>query len=442
MKQLMKMFMKLIIPGILIVVLAGCGSAKNSDPADAGQNTSGLLNEFIIMAYSGPPLEEVTLERYQEIAEAGIEYLVPANGTFNGEQNLRAMELGAETGIRIVPVDMRIMPFTLEKNVAIDTVAIRSIVKDYKDHPAFAGYVVRDEPSGDLFPGLRDVRDVFLEEDPLHEPLINLLPSYGSPTQLGFDDYRTHVRSYIETVKPRLLSYDNYALREPVTWYNYWYDDLTIVREETQKAQIPFLVFMQSEGIMGHLRVPNRAEILWQVNTALAYGARGIGWFCYWTPAPDQGFPQDDGAPPLLVESHNNAMIDINGKRTEVYNHVREANLYLKKAGRGLLGWESTHVARYEAGNMIEGGASPVVTPAGEAANIVIGTFRDENRRRIVISNSSCENPASFSLQISSDWKPDAVFTSIDASHSGDEGTLTEWTMEPGGSVLIDLRPS
>ena len=32
--------------------------------------------------------------------------------------------------------------------------------------------------------------------------------------------------------------------------------------QETQKVQIPFIVFIQSEGITEGLRVPNRAEIL------------------------------------------------------------------------------------------------------------------------------------------------------------------------------------
>ncbi len=193
--------MKIVIPGILFAfIITGCASDKNAKNQIEGVDQSGLLNEFVIMAYSGPPPEEVTLERYQEIAEAGIEFLVPGNGTFDGEQNLKAMDLGLKTGIRILSTDMRIMPFTLEKKVAIDTVAIREIVNDYKDHPAFAAYVIRDEPSGDLFPGLRDLSNVFRAEDPGHEPLINLLPSYGSPSQLGFDNYRTHIISFMSPV--------------------------------------------------------------------------------------------------------------------------------------------------------------------------------------------------------------------------------------------------
>ena len=253
---------------------------------------------------------------------------------------------------------------------------------------------------------------------------------------MGFADYRSYVASFIEIVEPELLSYDHYPLREGATAYDGWFSDLSIVREEARKAKIPFLVFIQSEGIKGYLRVPNRAEILWQVNTALAYGTEGIGWFCYWTPAPDQV----EGAGEAVVEKHYNAMIDINGKRTEVYDHVRAANLYVKKAGAGLLGWDNAGVARYAAGKVRKGSFSPFAMPKGRHANVVIGTFRKDGKIRLVISNARCEEPAVFSLKLSEGLAVDDVFTSIDATSVGKEGALLKWHLLPGGSLVLDLK--
>lgn len=434
----MKNLIKLLAVGILFPSLLACSTSNNKAPIDSTQNKTGLLHEFIIMAYSGPPLEEVTLERYLEIEEAGIEYLVPGNGTFNEEQNLRAMELAEKAGFRIVPIDMRVLPFALKPDIELDTSVIHQVVKSYKGHPAFGGYVVRDEPNASMFPALAKITEAFLNLDSINEPLINLFPSYGSPIQLGFEDYRSYIRSFIEIVKPRLLSYDNYALREGVTWYEGWYKDLKIVREESLEARIPFMVFLQSQGIAEGLRVPNRAGILWQVNTALAYGTHGVGWFSYWTPLPDQGLQQEEGAAQPLIESHYNAMIDMDGNRTKVYDHVREANLYLKKAGRGLLEWENQNVARYEAGTLVEG-SSPMATPAGKQANVVIGTFAKDQSVRLVLANASCEEGASFSLSLSPGWKTDQLFTSIGAKPAGNVNSLMEWLLEPGGSVIIDL---
>jgi len=400
-----------------------------------------FVDDFIIMAYSGPPLDEVTLERYQEVADAGIGYLVPGNGTFDLVQNLKAMELARQVGIRIVPIDMRLLPFVLKPDIDIDESVVRQVARDYRDQPAFAGYVVRDEPDASLFPALRTISDLLREEDPAHEPLVNLFPNYGTIHQFGVADYRTYVHSFLEIVEPGLLSYDAYPLRlEGVTIYDSWYSNLDVAREEASAARIPFIVFIQSQGIREGLRVPNRAEILWQVGTVLAYGAQGVGWFSYWTPEPDQGLPHPEGAQAPIVESHHSAMIAPDGKRTEVYGYVREANAFLKKAGVGLLGWDSSDVARYQAGVMVEGGTSPVAAPVGADASIVIGTFRRHGRTRLVLANASCDETALFSLSLSAGWKVKGVFASIDADLVGEKDSLLAWSLKPGGSVLIDVE--
>jgi len=414
------------IPIVLATLVTNC----NAKPE--------LVDEFIIMAYSGPPLAEVSLERYQEVAESGIEILVPGNGTFDYEQNLRALDLAQKTGIRIIPVDMRMLPFALKPGIDINTNELQKIAHDYKDHPAFAGYMVRDEPSSEIFPALKTTSDILREADPEHEPLINLFPNYGTIHQFGVADYGEYIRSFLEIVKPELLSYDSYPLRtDGITIYEEWFTNLEVVREETRKVNIPFLIFIQSEGIGEGLRVPNRAEILWQVNTALAYGAQGVGWFCYWTPAPDQGLPHADGAAPPIVEAHHNAMIDLNGKRTEVYDHVKEANFYLKNAGRSLLAWNNTEVARFENGELISG-SSPVARPKGNEANLVIGTYEKNGKFRLVISNARCDQPASFSLTLAKPWTSATTVTTIGAKPTGED--YLHWALAPGGSVLIDLK--
>ena len=426
-----------MVPALLSVLLTGFATA---DQAVVTSSSSALIDDVIIMAYSGPPLEQVSLKRYQEVADAGIEYLVPGNGTFNREQNLRALDLAKDVGIKILPVDMRLLPFVLKPDIDLDEAMIRQVATDYKKHPALRGYVVRDEPNANMFPALRRICDIMRSEDPAHEPLINLFPNYGTIHQLGVADYPTYVRSFVETVRPRLLTYDSYPLRlGGITIYENWYGNLDVVRREARKAKIPFLVFLQSEGIKQQLRVPNRADILWQINTVLAHGARGIGWFCFWTPRPDQSFPQAAGAQPPIVEKHHNAMIDLNGRRTELYGYVREANCYFKKAGRGLLGWDNTDVARFEAGNLVGNRSSPFVVPEGNGANVVVGTFKRNREIRVVITTARCEESAVFSLKLSGGRKLRAVFASIDAENTGGKGSLQQWSLKPGGCVILDL---
>ena len=425
----------------VIILTASCKHEGENSKKQTVKTRSELVDEFVITAYSGPPPGEINEERYNEIAAAGIDVIVPGNGSFSPEQNLAALDLAQKAGIRVLPIDQRIMAFGQTADVQIDTALIRKIVNGYKDHPAFAGYVIRDEPGMGLFPALGKVCTYFKEADPGHEPLINLFPSYASDEQLETSDFRTYIRSFIDTVHPGLLSFDFYALRESETWSEGWFNDLAIVREETRIAGIPFWVFIQSEGIRDYLRIPNRSEILWQVNTAVAYGARGLGWFTYWTPQADQSIPQVEGAPPPLVEEHYGGMLDIEGNPTPLFNFVTEANNYIHYAGRALLGWDNSHVARYEQGKLIEG-SSPLIKPFSEDANLVIGTFSLGERRRIVISNSSHDIDFFFTLVIPPEWQVNSVITFIDAIPPDLEDPELTTMIDPGGSVVLDLGPN
>ncbi len=428
----------LSIFGMLGLVIAGCVNVHRDASRQPPQPKAELWREFVVVAYSGPPLAEVNAARYREIAEAGIDVIVPGNGTFTGAQNLRAMDLAHAAGLRVIPMDRRIFSFGLEMERSVDDATLEAVVADYRNHPAFAGYAIKDEPGADLFPALRRRRERLVERDPDHEPLINLFPSYASPAQLGVSGFRTYVRDFLATVKPRLLSYDFYPLRENATEAEGWFSDLTLVREEARAAGISFWVFMQSQGIKDYLRVPNRAEILWQANTALAFGARGICWFSCWTPPPDQGVPRSEGEAPIFTEQHYGAMLDNNGARTSLYDHVRAANLFLRHAGRALLDWDNAFVAQFQRGQLLEGGAAPVVTVSGDDANVVVGTFQRQDQYRVLIANRSWEKPSRFRLETTSDGQVVRLLTATETNseHILDESGL--WRLEPGGAVLLE----
>ena len=426
--------------GLASLVIGGCVVAGREE-CQPRRAAEGLWHEFVILAYPGPPLGEVNDARYREIAEAGIDVIVPGNGTFTPPQNLRAMNLAHAAGLRVIPMDQRLFTFAPKEVPTVDDEMLAAVVADYRDHPAFAGYTIKDEPSADLFPALQRLRDRLVQKDPGHEPFINLFPSYGSPTQLGFADFRAYVRHYLETVKPRVLSYDFYPLRERATVDADWFSDLAITREEARRVGIPLWVFMQSEGIKGNLRVPNRAEVFWQASTALAYGARGIGWFTYWTPAPDQGVPPTEDQVPASAEQHYGGMLDTNGVRTLVYDHVRAANTFLHGAGKALLDWDNAFVAHFQRGQMLAGGASPVVTVSGDDANVVVGTFQRQDRYRVLLANRSWEKPARFRLETAGKAQIVRLLTATDTNPQQVLDKSGHWQLEPGGAVLVQVVP-
>ena len=75
-------------------------------------------------------------------------------------------------------------------------------------------------------------------------------------------------------------------------------------------------------------RSPDYEDIRWQAYTALAFGARGIQHFCYWTPQSG-------------TEYFGEAMIDTNGSKTPIYDYASRLNHELLKFDHIFLSYKS-----------------------------------------------------------------------------------------------------
>jgi hypothetical protein len=397
--------------------------------------------EFLVIAYPSPPQEEANVERYREITSAGIDVIVPGNGEFDGPGNKRVLDLAAQVGLRVVVADRRIQPWHKEDRIHIDQGNIEAVASTYRNHPALLAYFICDEPHARYFAELASTSRRLRAAEPNHPPLINLFPSYASREQLGFDDFPSYVRTFIETTKPSVLCYDHYPLREARLHQSDWYGDLQLIREESRKARIPFWICLQSEGIEGALRIPKREEVFWQASTVLAYGARAVVWFTYWTPTPTQGIPADDSGKDYLIEPHISGMISRDGKRTPVYDHVREANVFLHNAGGELANWDNTHIARWKDGKIIDGSESPCLVPHGENLSLVVGTFSQGDQRRVVIANGSYSQPTTFSIEANSAWQASKVVAALEIKNKAAEGIdRAQWTLRPGSCLVIEFE--
>jgi hypothetical protein len=71
-------------------------------------------------------------------------------------------------------------------------------------------------------------------------------------------------------------------------------------------------------------RTPGEHEIFWQINVSLAYGAKGIQYFTYWTPDNPQ-------------VQYGDALIGRDGNPSLRYQYATNANEYLRVVGRVLL---------------------------------------------------------------------------------------------------------
>ncbi|MBU2584640.1 MAG: hypothetical protein KKH32_04850, partial [Bacteroidetes bacterium] len=112
---------------------------------------------------------------------------------------------------------------------------------------------------------------------------MNLMPSYWSGTP-NIQSYEKYIDAYFtsQEFKPRVLSIDHY----PFVVETYggfrkdYYSNLEILRRKSQQYYVPFWMIVLSSGHLSY-KNPSFEEISFQVYSALAYGAKGIGYYLY-----------------------------------------------------------------------------------------------------------------------------------------------------------------
>ena len=329
-------------------------------PAPAAP-TPAAVPRFTLFGWVSPPAGETTADRYAELAAVGMNVAVLAwDDPQERDGNLVRLDLAAAVGIRCLLADRR---FDRVGALGIDTpeagVVLDSIVADYRDHPGFLGYYLGDEPHSDRWPNLTKAFTALRARDPDHPPWNNLSGYAGYDSLVWVADNT----GYLEHVRPAVLCNDHYDFRIGYDLGRF-VANVVGLRTWSLAYDVPFWSIVQLVPHGGY-RPITEGELAWQVAMLLAYGARGIGYFTYWTPAPDPALDWGD------------AMITHEGQRTPWYDIVATLNRRVRPAGETLAGlaWVSTQ----HAGSLPRGGAAFRGDDwlAGVTGRAAVGRFTD-----------------------------------------------------------------
>lgn len=117
---------------------------------------------------------------------------------------------------------------------------------------------------------------------------VNLLPNYA--TSFGAPTYGEYLTTFVSQTRPDVLSMDHYPRFDvpyAVPGNNKtragYCDNLAALRTVALAAGLPFWNFFASMPYDDYPD-PSEAQLRWQVLTSLAYGAKGVLYFCYWSP--------------------------------------------------------------------------------------------------------------------------------------------------------------
>ena len=264
-----------------------------------------------VLAWYGIPSDCTSVERFEELKNAGFTHQFTEYP--DAEAMARALDTAERVGIRLIVScpELKAEP--------------EATVRRFMNHPATAGYFLRDEPSADDFAELGAWAARIRATDDAHYCYLNLFPNYAPCETLKTDSYREYVNRFDREVPLQLLSFDHYPVVGD-TCRPEWYENLEIFSDEARKAGKPFWAFALATAHEPY-PIPDLAQLRLQVYSDLAYGAQGIQYFTYWTPEKNPTW-----------DFHHAPVERSSGRRTDVYDKIKQMNAEIRALSGVFLG--------------------------------------------------------------------------------------------------------
>jgi len=237
---------------------------------------------------------------------------------------------------------------------------VEAIVKRVGNHKAVFGYSLRDEPAGDVFPGLARWVAAFRKAAPNALAYINLLPNYAPTEWYGAPTYDDYIELFVKTVHPQFLSYDFYALMDDGTVRDGYYRNLQSMRKASLKHNLPFWNTVLSCAHFSYAE-PTPAGFRFQAYTTMAYGGRGLSYFTY--------FGRTSG-------NYRLSPIDPFGHKTPTWDMLRDVNMQVQRLGPVYITLKSINVFHHpEAPAGCSGIATSKLLKSVTGGNLLVGEF-------------------------------------------------------------------
>lgn len=346
-------FMPLILTMLIMLLAAEIAQAQ-----DEGRF---VQDRFAIGFWVDPPADQITDERYREIAEAHFNFVLGPFGPKNAEDVAKQLDLCEKYDMKTI-----VKVFEQPENLP--------------EHPACWGYYIVDEPGAGGIPDIKARIDTFRKHRPGKLAYFNLLPNYATPGQLGAANYDEYIRRFARETGCEVLCMDYYPMLTPTADGRDGYcGNLEVMRKYALEMDIPHWNFFNIMPFGPH-HDPAESHVRWQIFTSLAYGSKGVLYFCYWTPRGGE-FPK------------GGAIIAADGQRTRHYDQARRINFAVKNLGPTLMKLTSTDVIRVKPGedaaDKLKNTPIKNITGGGD---YLVGVFKHSDGRHAVLLNNYDHN--------------------------------------------------
>jgi hypothetical protein len=337
----------------LLIVMAGVGFGGGVGLAQVVDEGPRLTPEqFVILPWGESPGD---LDALQTIRDCGF--------NLAGFVKPEFLDLVSEAQLQCLVIDKDQHPCEPEYEQMDEPrihAHVEQLVRRTAAHPAVYGYYILDEPGTQFYPELRLWTDAFRAFAPKATAYINLFGDHATPRQMGVETYAEYLESYVQTVRPTFLSYDHYAMMADGTVRNGYFRNLETMRAAGLRHNLPFWNIVLGNAHYDYAP-PTDAGLRFQLYTTLAYGAKGISYFTYFTPN---------------IGNYRLGPIDQFGQKTQTWAMMRNVNMQLHRIGQVYATLKSLGVFHYPD---VPEGCSGIETSRWiehvDGGNLMVGEF-------------------------------------------------------------------
>ena len=381
------------------------------------EGTVGNVPRFTLFGWVSPPLAMTTPAHYADMAAAGFNpTLLAFDDSGSVADNRVRLGVTRPLGMRDLLLDNRLD--SVFAAVPSSWPIADSIATAYRDDPAFTGYYLGDEPPDSTFGRLAEWFSLLRQRDPGHPSWNSLVGRMGFPSHAAYEDY---TRRYVAAVRPSILCNSQYDFNTAGDLHELT-ENVSTLAGIARDNHRPFwgVVLLLEHG---PFRYVTDGMLRWQVAQWIAYGATGVGYFTYWTPAPDPW------------HGWHTAMVTWDtGAPTAMYDTVTAINRHLAPIGNTLAG--ATWLATEHAGSVPPYGTpfAPNSVVASVTGRATVGFFADSAGAPLVfVANADSVDRRVIGVGAAGGRTVERLMD--------DGGGWSPWSQFADGTTLLSLGP-
>lgn len=401
----------------------------------------GPYNNDSQAAINGQMYENFITDKYFKLlSDCGINTITVAPCDYYTQKAgvQKSLELSAKYNMAYYVLDSAV---TTED----DDEKLKENLQEYLNHPNCAGAHFIDEPGVEKFDWIAEYYERFYSFGFENKYLwTNMLPIGGKYSSSGKNvPYEEYIATYLDSVKPAFLSVDHYIFKQPdqgnANMVNY-FKSLSILRRLTQEREIPFFYLLQAGDQWGSRDIgiyPSESELIWNVNTVLAYGAKGFGYYCLIQPVSYTNLSDTDRI------FNNSGLIGAAGNVNRWYYYAQKVNkqvaacdhVLMNATSCGLMGVGTLFNSNVTVGeDVLESFRELKSIDAKEA---LVGCFDYNGKTALWVVNNSVTEKQNITLNFDAKYGYEVTQRAQRIDIAAETFTLT---LEAGEAVLVVLK--